>query len=119
MIVIGAGFSGLAAAYELSKAGYDVTVAEARNRVGGRVHQLLGPRAGQERRRRRRADRIESSDLAGLRKQFELAFLDVTEEDAEAPIVLGGKRLTADEAEALWEDLEKTFNLDRSPTPRK
>ena len=37
VIVIGGGFSGLAAAYELSKAGYDVTVAEARNRVGGRV----------------------------------------------------------------------------------
>ena len=37
MIVVGGGFSGLAAAYELSRAGYDVTVAEARNRVGGRV----------------------------------------------------------------------------------
>ena len=37
VVVIGAGFSGLAAAYELSRAGYDVTVAEARNRVGGRV----------------------------------------------------------------------------------
>ncbi len=37
VIVVGGGFSGLAAAYELSKAGYDVTVAEARNRVGGRV----------------------------------------------------------------------------------
>ena len=37
VVVIGGGFSGLAAAYELSKAGYDVTVAEARNRVGGRV----------------------------------------------------------------------------------
>ena len=37
VVVIGAGFSGLAAAYELSRAGYDVTVVEARNRVGGRV----------------------------------------------------------------------------------
>src|SRR5690349_7237251 len=37
VVVIGAGFSGLAAAYELAKAGYDVTVVEARNRVGGRV----------------------------------------------------------------------------------
>ena len=37
VVVIGGGFSGLAAAYELSRAGYEVTVAEARNRVGGRV----------------------------------------------------------------------------------
>ncbi len=35
--MIGAGFSGLAAAHELVAAGYDVTVVEARNRVGGRV----------------------------------------------------------------------------------
>ena len=41
IIVIGAGFSGLAAAFELSSAGYDVmTVLEARDRVGGRVHTL-------------------------------------------------------------------------------
>ncbi len=38
VIIIGAGFSGLAAAYELSCVGYDVTVLEARDRVGGRVH---------------------------------------------------------------------------------
>lgn len=36
--VIGAGFSGLGAAQMLSKAGYQVTVIEARDRVGGRVH---------------------------------------------------------------------------------
>ncbi len=35
--VVGAGFSGLACAYELLSAGYDVTVLDARNRVGGRV----------------------------------------------------------------------------------
>jgi monoamine oxidase len=37
VVVIGAGFAGLAAAYELSRAGADVTVLEARNRDGGRV----------------------------------------------------------------------------------
>ncbi|HEY0727316.1 MAG TPA: NAD(P)/FAD-dependent oxidoreductase [Pyrinomonadaceae bacterium] len=36
-IVIGAGLAGLAAAYALKKAGWTVTVIEARNRIGGRV----------------------------------------------------------------------------------
>ena len=37
VIVVGAGFCGLAAATELEAAGIDVTVLEARDRVGGRV----------------------------------------------------------------------------------
>jgi monoamine oxidase len=36
--VVGAGFAGLAAADTLAASGHDVTVFEARNRVGGRVH---------------------------------------------------------------------------------
>jgi monoamine oxidase len=38
--VVGAGFAGLAVALELRDAGLDVTVLEARDRVGGRVHSV-------------------------------------------------------------------------------
>ena len=36
VVVLGAGVAGLTSAYELSKAGYDVTVIEARSFAGGR-----------------------------------------------------------------------------------
>jgi monoamine oxidase len=110
VVVIGAGFSGLAAAYELTKAGYDVTVAEARNRVGGRVISFsdLVPGKNVE----GGGELIGSNHPAwiGYAKQFGLEFLDVSEEDLEFPIVLNGKRLTGDESEALWEEMEKAFN---------
>jgi Monoamine oxidase len=42
-VVIGAGFAGLAAAYKLKNAGWNVTVLEARDRIGGRVFSYRMP----------------------------------------------------------------------------
>ncbi|MEU5881505.1 FAD-dependent oxidoreductase [Spirillospora sp. NPDC047279] len=42
VVVLGAGVAGLATAYELGKAGYQVTVLEAQDRVGGRNRTLRG-----------------------------------------------------------------------------
>ncbi|MFC7385482.1 flavin monoamine oxidase family protein [Sphaerisporangium rhizosphaerae] len=42
VLVLGAGVAGLACAYELGKAGYECTVLEARDRVGGRSLTLRG-----------------------------------------------------------------------------
>lgn len=46
VVVIGAGFAGLAAAWELRRRGMSVRVLEGRSRVGGRVYTLRGYFAG-------------------------------------------------------------------------
>jgi monoamine oxidase len=43
ILIIGAGMAGLAAGYELSQLGHDVTILEARMRPGGRVQTLREP----------------------------------------------------------------------------
>ena len=114
VVVIGAGFSGLTAAFELTQAGYDVTVVEARNRVGGRVITFSDLVPGKV---------VEGGgELVGTNHpqwiryadRFKLELVEASEEDAEAPVVLGGKRLSSDESDELWENLEKAFvNFDR------
>ena len=42
VVILGAGIAGLVSAYELRRAGYHVTVLEARNRVGGRAWTVRG-----------------------------------------------------------------------------
>ncbi|MCC6660218.1 MAG: FAD-dependent oxidoreductase [Phycisphaerales bacterium] len=107
VVVIGAGFAGLACAYELRSVGYDVTVVEARNRVGGRVlsfNDLVPGKVVEG-----GAELIGSNHpcWVAYKERFSLDFLDVTEaEDAEFPIILGGKRLTGTESSALYEEMD-------------
>lgn len=42
IVILGAGIAGLVAAYELRRAGWEVTVLEARDRIGGRVWTVRG-----------------------------------------------------------------------------
>src|SRR5689334_4499060 len=42
VVILGAGIAGLVSAYELQKAGYRVTILEARERIGGRSWTIRG-----------------------------------------------------------------------------
>lgn len=107
VVVVGAGFSGLTAAHELTRAGYDVTVIEARSRVGGRVVSFSDVVPGKNVEGGGELIGSNHPTWVAYAQRFGLQFLDVTEEDDfEAPIMLGDKRLTAEESEALWQELE-------------
>jgi monoamine oxidase len=93
-IVIGAGFSGLACAYELMTSGHDVEVLEARNRVGGRVYSKddfifgMNVEFGGE--------LIGSNHhcLIEYAHEFGLEFLDAEDSEAETPIILQQQKLS-------------------------
>ncbi|HMJ05926.1 MAG TPA: NAD(P)/FAD-dependent oxidoreductase [Chthoniobacterales bacterium] len=112
VIVIGGGFGGLACAHELRSAGYEVVVLEARERIGGRVlsfHDLVPGRVVEG-----GGELIGSNHptWVAYAKEFGLEFNDVTEnEELDAPVILGGKRLTEKEAKALWHELDAAYQL--------
>jgi monoamine oxidase len=110
VVVVGAGFAGLAAAYELWFAGYEVTVLEARNRVGGRVltlHDMVPARTIEG-----GAEFIGSNHplWVSYADRFGLEFRDVTEdEDLDFPIFLAGRRLSGSQAEVLYHEMEEAL----------
>ncbi|MCX5688893.1 MAG: FAD-dependent oxidoreductase [Planctomycetota bacterium] len=113
VVVIGGGFAGLACAHELVAAGYDVTLLEARERVGGRV---LSFNAGNKNEYIRGRNIEGGAELIGSNHpawvnyatKFGLEWLDVTDDEGEceSPVVIDGKPLPAGEGGELWEHLE-------------
>ncbi len=111
VIVVGAGFAGLAAAYELSSTGVDVQVVEARNRIGGRVLSFKDLVPGKV---------VEGGgELIGSNhalwqsyaRRFGLTMLDMADDAGlEGPVTIDGQRLTAAQAEALFEEMDAAFS---------
>jgi monoamine oxidase len=110
VVVIGAGLAGLACAAELRAAGCDVTVLEARPRVGGRVLSFSDLIPGKN---------IEGGgELIGSNhplwvtyaKRFRLEFLKIDEhEELAAPLVLAGNRLDDAKAREVFKLMDVVF----------
>ena len=110
VVIIGAGFGGLSCAYQLQRAGAQVTVLEARQRIGGRVHSLENLLPGK---------RVEAGgELIGLNhptwlayaKQFGLNLNELPEiDEADSPILINGRRLIGKEVAQLWTFLDQVL----------
>jgi len=118
VIVIGAGFAGLSAAYHLVSAQHRVTVLEARDKIGGRVLSNRDQFA--------RGQIIEfGAELIGanhrswvnLALQFGLSFNVVTDDqlfeeaDLVAPLIIGGRKIDPETARRLFINMDMAVRL--------
>ncbi len=114
VVIVGAGFAGLAAAYELKAAGYDVTIIEARDRVGGRV--LTFTDFVKDRVVEGGAELVGSNHptWVAYQQKFGLEWLEMSgDEEFDTPVFVGGKLLTKDEVSEATNaagEIEKAFN---------
>jgi monoamine oxidase len=107
VVIIGAGFAGLACGYELKSVGYGVTILEARNRVGGRVITFNDMVPGKM---------VEGGgELIGSNHQtwiayaakFRLKFRIIKgDDDLASPLMMGGKKLDDEAAKKLLDQLD-------------
>lgn len=109
VLVIGAGFSGLACAHELLAAGCDVQVIEARNRVGGRVVSFKDLVTGKNVEGGGELLGSNHPTVLAYAEKFDLDFLDVPDDEAKlpAPVEIGGRRLSAEEVAATEKEIDQ------------
>ncbi len=103
VVVIGAGFAGLACAERLLSFGHDVRVLEAAPRLGGRVLTFQNATALAPNRITEGGGELIGSNhpaWLALARRFGLTMRDVTEEEGDTPVILDGQVL--DEVEATY-----------------
>jgi monoamine oxidase len=101
VVIVGAGLAGLAAGYELKRAGHTPVILEAQPRVGGRVYTLRDPfteglyaEVGAM-----RIPRAHTLTMAYIEK-FDLQTNDFTMDNPKAYYFVGGRKVRASEANA-------------------
>ena len=110
VIVVGGGFGGLACAYELTAAGYDVILFEARSRFGGRVlsfNDLVNGKTVEG-----GGELIGSNHPAWVSyaNRFALELVAVTEDDkADVPVMLEGKKLDFKRVRELLDEMDDAY----------
>lgn len=99
VVIVGAGLAGLAAGYELKRAGHNPVILEAQQRVGGRVYTLRDPfteglyaEVGAM-----RIPRAHALTMAYIEK-FGLKTNDFTMDNPNAYLYMGGNKVRASEA---------------------
>ncbi len=113
VIVVGAGFAGLACAHELASTGCDVTVLEARDRVGGRVHSLSDlvskkfAEAGGE------FLGANHPTVLSYAARFRLELFDVVNHSGKKPqaVVMNGQRVTAEQFKETRADVNRSLTM--------
>jgi len=108
VVVVGAGFAGLACAAELRAAGYETTILEARDRVGGRVHTLTDfvPRKTVE----AGGEFIGSNHPTWLAyaERFKLQLVETPQtHDFNSPVIVDGKPLGKLSLLAVFQQIEE------------
>ncbi|RPI82150.1 MAG: FAD-dependent oxidoreductase, partial [Planctomycetaceae bacterium] len=110
VLVLGAGFAGLSAALELQRAGCNVTVVEARRRLGGRVRTISNLVPGKTVEAGGELIGLNQPAWLGYAKRYQLELAELPEDPLDkSPVVLGGKQLSASEGESLWLELRQAL----------
>jgi monoamine oxidase len=107
VIIIGGGLSGLACAYELMHAACEVTLLEARHRVGARVLSLPNLVRGKSVEAGGEFIGRNHPTWLAYAEQFGLELFEPHEaEPLDEPVILGGKMLAPQAVKALFEEMK-------------
>jgi monoamine oxidase len=106
IIIVGGGFAGLSAAYELESLGYEVIVLEGQAEVGGRVKSCRDIVRGNIMEKGAELIGVNHPAWWSYKRKFDLHFYQLTE-PVSPPVFLDGARLYGDEPAKLWREMDE------------